>query len=376
MRKYVISRQIIPAILVIVLITVMAFAFPGCSKPEPTAPEPEPSAPEPEPTPEPPEAEVEPITLIFSSHDVEGGSWAEIFGPFFAEIEERTNGGIIIEDHWNAELAGFFESYATCAEGTVDLTQSQVQMYPNFFPMEDITTLVSYDVTGFGRAQMWQALTEEIPELNEAFANSNTKLLFRTSTYPNYATMREGAAIRSFADFEGKKFLTTGEYDSMKWEALGMVPVSSQPEETTMNVQTGVLDGVYFTTVAVYDFGMTDIIKYMTFCNIAGGVFSCVINLDTWNSLSAEYQQIIEEAAAKVPALQDAQQKELDGEYGQKLADLGVEFFELSDADMARLTDTLIPIREHWVETMEAKGLPGQEVMDTMLELEQKYCGD
>jgi TRAP-type C4-dicarboxylate transport system substrate-binding protein len=316
-------------------------------------------------------------TLIFSSHDAEGGTWAEIFNPFFAEIEQRTNGGIKIEQHWNGELAGFFESYGTCADGIVDITQSQVQMYPNLFPMEDITTLPSCDVQCWGRAQQWQELYDKTPKLQEAYANSNTKLLFKTSTYPNYAMMRTGAAIRSFADFKGKKFLTTGKYDSLKWEALGMVPLSMMPDETFMNVQTGVCDGVYFSIPALWDFGMTEIIKSMTATNFAGGVFSCVMNLDTWNSLPAEYQKIIMEAAAKVPALEDAQQWRLHDEYKVKaINEFGIEHIELSQADLAKITDSLIPIREMWVGEMEAAGLPGQQLLDDMLRLEQKYAGN
>jgi TRAP-type C4-dicarboxylate transport system substrate-binding protein len=250
-------------------------------------------------------------------------------------------------------------------------------MYPNFFPMEDITALPSCDVQCWGRAQQWQELYDISPVLQQAFTDANVKLLFKTSTYPNYAMMREGAAIHTYADFAGKKFLTTGKYDSLKWSALGMVPTSQMPDETFMNLQTGVIDGVYFTIPALYDFGVGEVIKSITATNFAGGVFSCIMNLDTWNSLSPEYQQIIMEAAAKVPALQDAQQWRLDAEYKQKAIDeFGIEYIELSQEDLAKINDTLIPIREQWVEEMEDAGLPGQQLLDDMLRLEQKYCGD
>jgi TRAP-type C4-dicarboxylate transport system substrate-binding protein len=319
---------------------------------------------------------VKPITLIFSSHDREGGVWAETYDPFFAEIEERTNGGIKIEQHWNGELAGFFESYATCAEGTVDMTQTEVQMYPNVFPMEDLTTLVSPDSMTWGRSQLWQELTDISPVLQQAFTAGNVKLLFRTCNFPCHATMRTGAAIRSFADFKGKKFLTTGKYDSLKWEALGMVPVSMMPDETFMNLQTGVIDGVYFDASSIWDFGMEDIIKSITYANFAGGVFSCIMNLDTWNSLPAEYQQIITEAAAKVPALKDAIQWRLNDEYLAKAEEKGMEYIELPQSDLVKITESLYPIREMWLKEMEDKGLPGQQLMDDMLRLEKKYSGD
>jgi len=363
----------------IALVLLVAFILPACAEPEPApapapAPKPAPTpAPKPAPTPAPPK----PITLIFSSHDTEGGNWAPIFDPFFDEIEKRTNGGIIIEEHWNAELAGFFESYATCAEGTVDITQTQMQMYPNLFPAEDFTTLISPDSMTWARSQMFQEHYDINPVLQDALTAGNVKLLFRTSNFPCHATMREGATIYSYEDFEGKKMLTTGKYDSLKWEAMGMVPVSMMPDETFMNLQTGVIDGVYFNAASIWDFGMQDIIKSITFCNLAGGVFSCIINLDTWNSLPAEYQQIIMEEAAKVPARQDKVQWELNNYYLDKaINEMGMEYVELPEEDLHKITEAMYPVREAWLAEMEEKGLPGQKLMDDMLRLEKKYSGD
>ena len=370
-RKHLVYRRVVKAIITISIITTLVLSFTACSSPETTTPTTT------SPTTTAPPTTVEPITLIFSIHDPESGSWAEIFKPFFAEIEERTNGGIIIEEHWSGELAGFFESYPTVADGTVDITQTQMQMYPNLFPMEDITALWSSDVQCWARSQQWQEYFDTTPVLQQAFTDNNVKLLFRTSTWPCYATMIEGSGIYSYEDFEGKKFLTTGKYDSLKWEALGMVPLSMMPDETFMNLQTGVCDGAYFNIPALWDFGLTEVIKHISTANFAGGVFNCVMNLDTWNSLSPEYQQIIMEAAASAPARQDAAQWRLHDEFLDKaINELGMEYIELTPGDRARIDESVIPIREQWVQEMEDLGIPGQEMMDNMLMLEAKYAGD
>ena len=317
---------------------------------------------------------VEPIVLVFSIHDQDGSMWSEIYHPYFDAIEERTNGGVIIEDHWGGELVGFFESYAACADGTVDITQSQVQMYADLFPLEDCYGLTSYNIRGCGRAQLFQELYDMTPEIQQAFTDSNTKLLFKVSAYPAYAVFREGAGVKTLADFEGKKFLTTSPYDSLKWEALGLVPLSMMPDETFMNIQTGVCDGVFFTQSTVWEFGMQDILHTIVETNFAGGVFSMVMNLDTWNSLPAEYQQIIMEESAKIPPIQDAQQLRIDAEYKQKNIDYGYDYITLSQAELDQINATLDPIREMWVEQVEAMGLPGQKVFDDILRLEQKYA--
>ena len=317
---------------------------------------------------------VEPITIVFSIWDRENSSWAEIYKPFFAAVEERTNGGIIFEDHWGGVLVGFFESYAACADGTVDMVNTQVQMHPNLFAMEDVSTLTSCDERSCGLTQLFQELYEITPEIQQAFTDSNTKLIFRLCTYPTYAIFRPGAEVLSLDDFKGKKFLTTGKFESLKWEAIGLVPLSMMPDETVMNIQTGVCDGVIFTMSTIWEFGMDEILHYIVETNFAGGVFSTVMNLDTWNSLPAEYQQIIMEESAKIPALQDPQQQRIDEEYKQIALDAGYEYITLSQAELDQINATLDPIREMWVEQVEDMGLPGQRVLDNILELEQKYA--
>ena len=158
------------------------------------------------------------------------------------------------------------------------------------------------------------------------------------------------------------------------WESLGLVPLQMMPDETFMNIQTGVCDGVFFTQSTVWEFGMQDILHTIVETNFAGGVFSMVMNLDTWNSLPAEYQQIIMEESAKIPAIQDAQQLRIDDEYKQKNIDYGYDYITLSQAELDQIDATLGPIREMLVEQVEAMGLPGQRVLDDLLTLELKYA--
>ena len=90
--------------------------------------------------------------------------------------------------------------------------------------------------------------------------------------------------------------------------------------------------------------------------------------------LPAEYQQIIEEESAKIPPLHDELMIKVDEEYKQKNIDYGYEYITLPQSDLDTINATLGPVRENWVEKMEAMGLPGQKVLDDLLRLEQKYA--
>jgi TRAP-type C4-dicarboxylate transport system substrate-binding protein len=194
-----------------------------------------------------------PITLVFSSHDPKEGSWAETYQPFFDAIEKRTNGGIIIEDHWSEELVGMMEAYDACRAGDVDMVHTLPTLYPNYFPMEDVASLTKFDVKCLARSQQATELDSLFPQLAEAYEKSGTKLLFKVGTFPNYSCMTAGNAIHSFADFKGKKYLTTGKWDSEYWKALGMTPVSLMPQESYSALQTGVVDGATLTMPSLFE---------------------------------------------------------------------------------------------------------------------------
>ena len=99
-----------------------------------------------------------PIKLVFSTHDVKGGNWEEIYKPYFDEITKRTDGNIIIEDHWGGELAGFFESYDAAASGIVDIVHTLPTSYPKRIPMEDIASFTSFTVKRYATSQLFWEL--------------------------------------------------------------------------------------------------------------------------------------------------------------------------------------------------------------------------
>jgi TRAP-type C4-dicarboxylate transport system substrate-binding protein len=188
--------------------------------------------------------------------------------------------------------------------------------------------------------------------------------------------MTKGNAIRKFDDLAGKKYLTTGKWDSEYWVALGMTPVSLMPEESYSALQTGVVDGCTLTMPSLFDFGWGEVATQICDTNVRPAIWACVMNLDTWNSLPADYQKIIMEESAKVPAVQDQIQLRMDKELMQKAIDqFGAEFITVPPEELAKFNTATEPVRQAFANDLEAKGMPGKALLDKCLELEQKYAG-
>lgn len=250
-------------------------------------------------------ADAKTFTIVFSSHDPKGGSWAEIYEPWFAQIEKATHGNVKIEQHWNGELAGLAEAYDSVAQGVVDMAYFLPMMKPNLFPMEDYINFNSNDIFVYGKSQLTWELFNTIPEMQAPY-NKSVKVLFQLVTFPNVYSTREGKPIKSFEDCKGMKFTAVGKWDSELDKALGMVPMTVMPAETFMSLQTGVIDGCIMTFPALNDFQLEPVTPNISLVNTRGSIFCCVMNKETWNQLPPEYQKVFEDTAAPLPAKQDA----------------------------------------------------------------------
>jgi TRAP-type C4-dicarboxylate transport system substrate-binding protein len=315
-----------------------------------------------------------PIKLVVSMADPPTGGWPEVYDPFYKAVTQRTDGGVTFEVHYNGELAGFFEAYDAVAQGTVDMAQGMTSMYPNIFPLEDVAAIVWYDVKCLARSQMYTELGTSIPEFNAPYEKSGTKLIWRTATFPNQSCMRKGVVVKTVDDFKGKKYLSTGPWDAATWTALGMTPMSMMPTETFLNLQTGVVDGATLTLGSLFDFGWGEVAPNITDTNVRPGSFQMFMNLKKWNSISAEYQKIIMEEAAKVPVVMDAQQNRFDRELRPVATQkYGTTFYTFTMADFLKMNDITAPVKVKFAADLDAKGLPGTKILNAAKTLEIKY---
>lgn len=314
--------------------------------------------------------------IIWSFVDNKGSSWEEVYNPFWSAVEKRTNGAVKFEIHWSGELSGFFEAYDNVAKGNIDAAQCMVSMYPNIFPLEDVTSIVRYDVKDLAVSQHITELASQFPEMGQAYEKSGTHLLWRTATFPNMSCMGKGKAIRSINDFKGKKYLSTGPWDAAMWAALGMTGLSMMPNETFLNLQTGVVDGATLTLASLFDFGWGEVTPFVTESNVRCGSFQDCINLAKWNSLTPDIQKIFAEEAAKIPAVMDQQQLRFDRDLrAQATAKWGTEFIKLPAADYVTMTQLTTPVQAKFKADFDAKGLPGTKILDAWFKLLEKYSG-
>jgi TRAP-type C4-dicarboxylate transport system substrate-binding protein len=317
---------------------------------------------------------IEPITLVFTSHDPGHGKYAaDFFKPWFDEIEKRTGGRVKIEAHFDGELVGMMEAFDAVKKGTVDIANFMTTSMVGRFPMTSVWNIGAYDILNYHSGRVLWELFNKYPEMQAEF--SGTKVLhIGTLYFTGFGTAKK--PVRTLEDCEGVKFITVSEVAGYRGELLGWVPTDLPPQDVFSALQTGVIDGVGGHLMSLRDWGWGEPISYVTMIrNCASApVFATVMNIDKWNSLPADVQKIMEDM---IPELLDnfdeVEIKTFRELYANPTPELeGIEYIYLSPEEMARWVEADEPRIEWYIGMLEDQGLPGRQFVEEFLELDSK----
>jgi TRAP-type C4-dicarboxylate transport system substrate-binding protein len=354
-----------PGIIVLILILIMVASLVACSKPPATS---SPAASSPATTTPVP---AKPITLVFTSHNNGSGFWAKnVIGPYFREIEKRTNGLVKIEEHWNAELVSLMDAYDAMIRGDVDMAEWFPSMLQGRFPMEDVVSFTQYNSNR--PAWVLYETAQHYPQMLEPY--SDGKILLRNLGY-SVGMFTTKKPIKDLESSKGMKIGPVGKWSSELIAAYGWVPAPVPPEESTTALQTGVQEGSGASWYLLWEFGWGSIMKYAAMpISVDEMLVNLSMNLDKWNSLPKEVQDTINGMQEWAINFQDAAVVKNAIESPPKAqADFGIETYTLPQSEIDKMAEISAGVRAEYVKSLEAAGLPGQAFVDKYLELSKKY---
>jgi TRAP-type transport system periplasmic protein len=315
---------------------------------------------------------VQPIKLVFTFFEPPVSStWTDLYKPMFDEIEKLAAGRIKIEPHFNAELVSLVDSVDAVLKGTVDMAHCMPMMAAGQFPMDDVSTLWSYDVYNVRHGRVIFDLHQQIPEMQAAYKDFKA-VWFGTSGTMGWGTSKK--PIRSLEDLKGQKTTPTGNWSAERIKALGAVPVSLAPEAVVTSLQTGVIDGLPAMAWALKDLNWGPEIKYFTVVSPNEALYALLMNKSKWDSLPADIQKIFNEVGESYVDKYDTFNSQLNkARTASAPKDFGIEVIALSQSELAKFAAVDQPVRKAFAADLEGKGLPGNKLMEQFSQLEKKY---
>lgn len=284
-------------------------------------------------------------------------------------VTELTNGEIEFE-YYPAEQMGKSKDLMSLAQtGVIDIGYAGVSYLADKLPLAAVGELPEAFTQSCQGTNAYWTIAKPGGVLDQAeLAPQDVRMLFVMVLSP-YQVMTARKEITGGDSFRGLKLRTTGGTKEIAVELLGATPISIPAPETREALSRGTIDGVLFPHSSVLPYGLEPELKWGTQdMNFGSFVASYVISEDRWQQLSPEVQKAMTDAAEEVIVSACAIGEEMDLQDKQEMADAGVTFVSLPDADKAKIEADLAGIGEQWAADLDARGLAGTEVLTAFRE--------
>lgn len=355
------KRIVFALCMVVVLVGGLMVA---CAAPTP-APSPAPS-PAPEPAPEV-------ISLKFATYDPVFSVCTEPHLEFISAVDERSNGRLKITYYPGETLLKAHGILPGVREGVADIGYICTQYFPEEYVLSNLWALPGMHPTAVIGTQ-WAA------ELKEYFDKENERLglhlggMHCLAPYVLYAPYK---SLKSLDDLKGLQIRSVGGPWTAITEKLGGTPMTMGAWDCYDALVKRTLDVMVHTPGWMFPEGkFHDLADPGYVLNVGGATSTSsalIVNGEKWNSLSPDLQKILDEELL-VAEVKCGEGRDANEAKGIALGEAaGIQFNDISDADADRMTSLLQPAYDEYIAEAEAKGLPGRELLEAVMQLKEEW---
>jgi TRAP-type transport system periplasmic protein len=293
------------------------------------------------------------------------------FRAWARNIEQATDGNIKIVIFPGETIAKVDNSYDAVISGACDLAMLVPPYEPNRFPLTMIMNLPLGIKSALNSSKVAWKLFQSFPEIRAEYKEVKVLFFYSTSAYQIHSVKKP---IEKIEDLKGMILRVGGIEDKAIAETLGATPEFLPMPDTYLALEKGTLDAQLSPFGPMKGFRTAEVTRFhLQNADLHTSVFAVVMNQDKWMSLPKTHQEAIERVSGSQAAeLFGSVFDETDIETIKFMEEKGDVFACLLDEEKDKLERLLLNIRQWWVNKLEAKGLPGQEVLDEALRLVKK----
>lgn len=298
--------------------------------------------------------------LTYSNFFPPGHIQSKLAEAWCKEVENRTNGQVVVEYFPGQTLTKARQVYDGVVEGISDVGFSVLAYTRGRFPVISAVDLPLGYTSGAVATQVVNAVYEKF----QPKELMDTKVMYLHAHGPGLIHTK-GKAVHKMEDMKGLKFRGHGT-SALVVKALGGTPVPKPMPETYQMLQKGVVDGAVYPFEANKGWKLGEVTDYCTadFSAAYTTSFFVVMNKDKWNSLSADNQKIIEQINKEWIVKHGEAWDASDAEGIVFFLNQGSQIIGLDAKEAARWKKAVAPIIDDYIKKTNAKGLPGGEIVD------------
>ena len=309
----------------------------------------------------------DPVELTFA-HPFPAGHHhqVQIIEPFIKEIEEKTEGRVKITVHPGGSITTGQSAIDDITSGSVDMVWTMPGYTAGRFPLSEMLEFP-------GQWTSAEECTEVIWDLldkNEGFQKEyGDYKLFNLFVADVGDIYTKGKAIHTVDDVQGVSYRAPSPMVQRVMEKLGATTANMPMPDTYDNIERGVVQGLVTGHSAIPTYKLYEVIDNATNgLNIYVSPQMMAMSNAAWDKLSAEDQKIFEEVGMRTLSIKSAKlYDQLHDEALKELPGLGVEMYDVSDAERQGFYDKAEPVVQEYIGEMTAKGLDAQGFYDEMI---------
>ena len=294
--------------------------------------------------------------------------WAHVFVEYFIpEVDRRLAEKGNFRIRWNKAFGGTIAKTGGVLDSLkhdlADIGIITTPYHPDKVPFHNlpyVTPLVSSDLGLVARTM--SSLVDKYPVIKEQWLNHKLVFLTTAGSIDSYQVFTN-YQVKSLDDFKGRKIAGVG-LNLRLLSGVGATPVSSGISDWYNNLATGLVDGLIGWTEGSVAYRLYEVAPYMVDARLgAVPTKSIAVNERTWSRLPDEVRTVLLEAAADY---RDELARETDRRSAAsriRYQEEGGQIIVLTDEQRRQWAKGLPNIAQDWADDMEARGLPGNEIL-------------
>lgn len=288
--------------------------------------------------------------------------------PFIDAVEAQSIGRLDVEFYPSMQLGGApSDLIEQLEDGVVDIIVMIPGLTPGRFsglegmdmPFTNVGTSAGQTAALLGFANKW-LLDNEFKGIKILHMHTTDAAVFHTIDKP----------IEKLEDFAGMKLRAPGRYLGEAVKIWGGTPVGLPLGEVYEALERHQVDGMAINWAIIPPYKFQDVTKYHLETPIYQNAIMVLMSQESFDKLPADLQSVIDANIGLEKSIAVA--KEID-----KLTDKAKEatkaaggvLYSLTDAERDRWKGSLQPVYQLWIDEMNKRGLPGQEMFDSMLQI-------
>lgn len=286
--------------------------------------------------------------------------------PYAAAVNEATGGVVTIEFQPGGALAAPPATFENTVAGGQDMGWALQGYHAGVFPVTEIVEQPFQFSSAMQATQTLWDLYDQYPELQGEYSDVQLLGLW---THDVGDLWTKDVQVQTMEDMQGLSMRFPTGIMGQVMEAMGATTVGLPAPEIFDSLSTGVIDGLSIAVSGLESFQLYPELAFGTKCDCYVAAQYLVINLDSWNALTPDTQQVMLDLGREHSLMAAEVYDQAYVAISEKAVAEGIEIYELPEDELTLWHEIGQQVTDDWIAAREAEGVPAQEMYDAMQEI-------